>query len=106
MKSEGLTSIEASRTEVWKTRFHSIIEDGIKEDDKKSPKVFSNKTEKQLRSKALNLLLKLQKYDIETLAFMYDFEVSFDNNLALCSGIYNPQDCGNPFVHAGFLAKS
>ena len=82
LKTEGLTSMEATHAEVWRTRFHCIIEDGIREDDEKSPKLFSKKTGKLQRSKALNLLLKLQKYDIETLAFMYDFDVPFDNNLA------------------------
>ena len=64
------------------TIFHSIIKEGIKEDDERSLKVFSKKTGKLLRTKALNLLLKMQKYDIETLTFMYDFDVPFDNNLA------------------------
>lgn len=82
MKTEGLMSMEATQTESWRTRFHSIIKEGIREDDERSPKVFSKKTGKPQRSKALNLLLKMQKYDIETLAFMYDFEVPFDNNLA------------------------
>jgi transposase len=74
--------MEVTQSEAWMTIFHSIIKEGIQEDDEKSPKVFSKKTNKPQRSKALNLLLKLQKYDIETLAFIYDFEVPFDNNLA------------------------
>jgi transposase len=82
LKTEGMTGMEATQTEVWMKRYTSIIEEGIKEDDEKSPKVFSKKTGKPQRSKALNLLLKLQEYDIETLAFMYDFDVPFDNNLA------------------------
>ncbi|RXE57585.1 hypothetical protein EFD62_16900 [Acetivibrio mesophilus] len=32
-------------------------------------------------SKPLQLLLKLQQYDIKILAFMYDFYILFDNNL-------------------------
>ena len=82
LKAEGLTGMETTQTEGWKTRFHSLIKEGIKEDDEKSPKIVSKKTGKPQRSKALNLLLKLQKYDIETLTFMYDFDVPFDNNLA------------------------
>ena len=78
----GLTSMEASLIGCWMTRYHRIIEEGIQEDDEKSPKILSKKTDKPQRSKALNLLLKLQKYSIETLAFMFDFEVPFDNNLA------------------------
>ena len=82
LATTGLTSMEASLIESWMTRYHRIIEEGIQEDDEKSPKIFSKKTGKPQRSKALNLLLKLQKYDIETLAFMFDFEVPFNNNLA------------------------
>lgn len=82
MKTEGLTGMEANQSEAWMTIFHSIIKEGIKEDDERSLKVFSKKTGKLLRTKALNLLLKMQKYDIETLAFMYDFDIPFDNNLA------------------------
>ena len=82
LKTVGMTGMEATQTEGWMKRYKSIIEEGINEDDEKSPKVFSKKTGKPQRSKALNLLLKLQEYDIETLAFMYDFDVPFDNNLA------------------------
>ena len=82
MKTAGLTGMEATQSEAWMTIFHTIIQEGITEDDERSPKVYSKKKDKLQRSKALNLLLKLHKYDIETLAFMYDFEVPFDNNLA------------------------
>ena len=65
LKTEGMTGMEAIQTEGWMRRYKSIIEEGIKEDDEKSPKVFSKKTSKLQRSKALNLLLKLQKYDLK-----------------------------------------
>ena len=81
LKSEGTTSMDPDETCLWHGRYHGIINEGIVEDDVKSPKVFSKKGKLQ-KSKALRLLLKLQYYDIETLAFMYDFNVPFDNNLA------------------------
>ncbi|HEY9059620.1 MAG TPA: transposase [Pseudobacteroides sp.] len=34
------------------------------------------------KSKPLQLILKLQQFDIDTLDFMYDFDVTFHNNLA------------------------
>ena len=78
----GLTFMDPLQIDGWMKKYHLIIKEGILEDDEKSPKILSKKTGKPKHSKALNLLLKLQKYDIETLAFMFDFEVPFDNNLA------------------------
>jgi transposase len=81
LKSEGITSMDPDETYLWYGRYHTIINEGIVEDEAKSPKVFSKKGKLQ-KSKALRLLLKIQDYDIETLAFMYDFNVPFDNNQA------------------------
>ena len=81
LKHEDDTSMDLTELDLWKNRYDSIIIDGIKEDDEKSPQIFSAKGKLQ-KSKALKLLLKLKNYDIETLAFMYDFNVPFDNNQA------------------------
>lgn len=82
LKNEGMDQMEPAELETWRVRYHGIIQDGLAEDAQKSSKVLSEKTSKPKKSKALNLLLKLRDYDLETLAFMYDFNIPFDNNLA------------------------
>lgn len=81
-KESGATSMPTQECETWLKRYHSIITDGYVEDEKKSPTVVSAKTGKKRNSKALQLLNRLNKYDIEHLAFMYDFDIPFDNNLS------------------------
>lgn len=81
LKTEGYEGMECEEIQTWSNKYHHIINEGIAEDSQKSPKVFTKKG-KEVKSKPLLLLLKLQEYDIETLAFMYDFKVPFDNNLS------------------------
>lgn len=82
LKEAGFDLISIEEGKGFLDRYHQIIEEGILEDETKSPVVISKKTGKPKNSKALNLLNKLKDYDIETLAFMFDFNIPFDNNLA------------------------
>lgn len=81
LKALGFDGMPEKEMKTWHERYHGILSTGIAEDAQKSPQVLNKKGEPK-KSKPLQLLLKLQQYDIETLAFMYDFEVPFDNNLA------------------------
>lgn len=81
LKAQGFTGMPEEEMKTWHEQYHGILSGGIVEDAQKSPQVLNKKGEPK-KSKPLQLLLKLQQYDIETLAFMYDFEVPFDNNLA------------------------
>jgi len=80
-KESGKTSMPKEECELWLNRYHFVIEEGCVEDEKKSPLVVS-KTGKKQNSKARRLLNRLNNYDIEHLAFMFDFEIPFDNNLS------------------------
>jgi transposase len=82
LKVEGFFKMPKQEMQIWQERYQSIIEKGIWEDAGKSPQIL-NKKGTLTKSKALQLLLKLQNYDLKTLAFMYDFGIPFDNNLAL-----------------------
>jgi transposase len=83
LKTEGLKEMNLKEAMEWSEKYHKIIIEGLQEDYEKNKKLYDVKDQKKAKnSKARNLLLKIQKYDIETLAFMYDFDVPFDNNLA------------------------
>lgn len=81
LKAQQINNMLSKEIDEWYNFYHSIIDKGIIEDSQKSP-VILNKKGKPKKSKSLQLLLKLQQYDIETLAFMYDFAIPFDNNMA------------------------
>lgn len=81
LKALGFDGMSEEEMKTWYERYHGILTSGIIEDAQKSPQMF-NKKGAPKKSKPLQLLLKLQQYDIETLAFMYDFGIPFDNNLA------------------------
>jgi transposase len=81
-KDSGETCMPKEECKSWLSRYHSIIDEGYFEDDQKSPSVISKKTGKKINSKARQLLNRMDTYDIEHLAFMFDFDIPFDNNLS------------------------
>jgi transposase len=82
LKDKGLNAMAEGDIKAYVARYNSIITKGKAEDAAKGSGNVSKKTGKPLKSNALRLLEKLEEYDIETLAFLYDFSIPFDNNLA------------------------
>lgn len=82
LKSKGFTSMTESDIKAYDKKYKIIIAQGKEEDGEKCSVKISKRTGKPVKSDALRLLQKLEKYDIETLSFMYDFNIPFDNNLA------------------------
>ncbi len=64
----------------FETRYDEILKAGIEEDYAKNIELYSQKKVK--RSVSLNFLNRLSGYRPKILAFMYDFNIPFDNNLA------------------------
>lgn len=80
-KEQGDRELGASQIEEYERRFEEILKEGFElEANKPPPKTGKRGRKKQ--SKAKNLLDRLSGYREESLAFMYDFGVGFDNNLA------------------------
>jgi transposase len=81
-KSEGNNSLPQEVISRYENEYNEIIQEGLK----LYPCVqITNPTKKRGRkkqSKSKNLLDRLNEYRRETLAFMYDFKVPFDNNQA------------------------
>lgn len=73
----GKTGLARSQLESFEQRYEKIIAAGLKENP-----VSDSRRRRPKRSKALNLLIRLKQYRQQTLRFMYDFRVPFDNNLA------------------------
>lgn len=82
LKSKGAASMAESDIKAYDERYRNIIAQGKKEDAEKCSVKMHKKTGNPVKSDALRLLQKLEKYDVETLSFMYDFNIPFDNNLA------------------------
>lgn len=66
-----------SKIKQFEKHYHEIINQGFAVNPDMDPK-----RRKKKKSKAQNLLLRFQNHRDKVLAFMYDFQVPFDNNLA------------------------
>jgi len=79
--SPELMSLNPERLRYYEEQYDKILQQGFTANppsEQPPPKTRGRKKQ----SKAKNLLDRLQKYKTETLAFMSDFRVPFDNNLA------------------------
>lgn len=66
----------------YEKKYDEIIERGLLEDYKNNPVNEANKKTSRKKSKSRNLLERLLLHKNEVLAFMNDFDIPFDNNLA------------------------
>lgn len=82
LKETGYTEMPENDIKANFLSYKDIILKGKKECLEKGSKILSKKTGKPRKTDAQRLLERLEKYDIETLSFMFDFSIPFDNNLA------------------------
>lgn len=66
----------------FETRYQNVLDEGYNKNSLPKRGPAKKKRGRRKKSKARNLLERLDKHRNETLAFMYDFDVPFDNNLA------------------------
>jgi transposase len=80
-KAQNQTKLEDDAIKGYEQRYAAVLQAGAEEENKHPPPATGRRGRKK-QSKSKNLLDRLEKYQTETLAFMYDFAVPFDNNLA------------------------
>ncbi len=80
-KAAGREHLEAETRAEFEQRYGEMVGAGLAQ-EATLPEPPSGKRGRKRQSKAKNLLDRLSLYRGETLAFMYDFRVPFDNNLA------------------------
>lgn len=80
-KAQDQTRLEGDAIEGYEQRYAGVLRAGAEEENKHPPPVTGRRGRKK-QNKSKNLLDRLEKYQAETLAFMYDFAVPFDNNQA------------------------
>lgn len=73
-------ALPLNRLEYFEKEYDKILKAGFDEDYAKNIELYSEKKVK--KSVSLNLLNRLSGYKEQILAFMYDFDIPFDNNLA------------------------
>ena len=92
-KAKGRTKLGEEIVEELKRRYRQLIAQGMNANP--PPVVEGEKKRGRVKkSKGRNLVERLERYEEETLRFVSDFRVPFDNNVVLCSGFDNPQDSG------------
>ncbi|MBM3700805.1 MAG: IS66 family transposase [Actinobacteria bacterium] len=74
--------LEKDEIDGFKDRYDKIIARGLAQNPPVKKRDGPNMRGRLKQSKATNLLLRLKKYWKETLSFMYDFDIPFDNSQA------------------------
>jgi transposase len=82
LKFEGCTAMSAVEIAKYEVLYKDILSKGKVENIPKVSAPISQRTGEPKKNPAQRLMERLEKFDIETLSFMYDFEIAFDNNLA------------------------
>lgn len=75
------TGLSSAQLQDYEARYAVILQAGAEEEQRDAPAATGRRGPKK-QSKSKNLLDRLAKYQGETLAFLHDFAVPFDNNLA------------------------
>jgi len=78
-KNAGIAQLTDKEKDPWLTHYRAIIEQGWKDNPLTKPK--KKKRGRIKRTKAQNLLRRLQEHEDEVLAFLHDLNVPFTNNL-------------------------
>jgi transposase len=83
-RSQGRTALEAGTIQALGSRYDRLLEagEGANPPPPPSGEGGEKKRGRKRQTKARNLLDRLRRYRAETLAFLHDFAVPFDNNLA------------------------
>ena len=80
-KAQNHRTLESAQISDYEQRYTAILQVGVEAEEKEAPPASGSRSPKK-QSKSKNLLDRLGEYQEETLAFMKDFAVPFDNNLA------------------------
>ena len=78
-RQEGKSSLEEGILDTFEKKYETILEEGAETYNYNNEE--EGKKARRKKSKGENLLNRLMNYKKETLAFMYDLAIPFDNNL-------------------------
>ncbi len=78
----GMQRLDEPTVQEFEQRYQQVLDEGLEANPKPVPTAEPVKRGRKKQSKAKNLVDRLSTYREQVLAFMYDFRVPFDNNLA------------------------
>ena len=90
-KERGRDHLAAATLRNIEQRYAHLVHMGMRANPPPSPPEQPRRGRKR-KGKARSLVDRLWDNREHVLRFVHDFQVPFDNNVALCSGFHNPQD--------------